>query len=143
MKNCRHMTCEEFTAAMPRLVASGEDIFAHPHVRNCRMHRALIADLEAIALAAQQLFPDVDPSDNVWAKISEEIAPMGEISERISFPLPGLRLVFRTRVMENWYPQDNATAEDDQPGERSFPVRGMQIRAAGYKSPPHPREGWR
>ncbi|UWZ83850.1 hypothetical protein [Occallatibacter riparius] len=143
MKNRRHMTCEEFTAAMPQLVASGEDIFAHPHVRNCRIHRALIADLEAIAQAAQQLFPDVDPSDNVWEKISEEIAPLGEIDERMSYPMPGLRLVFRTKVMENWNPQDNAMANDDQLGERSFPAHGTQIRTAGHKSPPHPREGWR
>lgn len=107
------------------------------------MHRALIADLEAIAQAAQQLFPDVDPSDNVWEKISEEIAPVGEINERVSYPLPGLRLVFRTRVMENWSPRDNAMANDNQLGERSFPVHGKQIRTVGHKSPPHPREGWR
>jgi hypothetical protein len=137
------MTCEEFTAAMPQLVASGEDIFAHPHVRNCSMHRALIADLEAIAQAAQQLFPDVDPSDKVWAKINEEIASLGQIDERVSYPLPGLRLVFRTSVMENWNPQDNPMANDDQLGERSVPVDGMWIRAAGHRSPPHPREGWR
>jgi hypothetical protein len=137
------MTCEEFTAAMPQLVASGEDIYAHPHVRNCRMHRALIADLEAIAQAAQQLFPDVDPSDNVWAKINDEIAPLGEIDERVSYPLPGFRLVFRTNVMENWNPQDNPMANDDHLGERSLPVHGTQIRAAGHKSPPHPGEGWR
>ncbi len=142
MKDRRHMTCEEFTAAMPQLVASGEDIFVHPHVKSCRMHRALIADLEAIAQAAQQLFPDVDPSDNLWAKINDEIAPLGEIDARVSYPFPGLRLVFRTQVMENWNPQDKAMANDDQLGERSLPVHGMQIRA-GHKSPPHPREGWR
>ena len=143
MNKRRDMTCEEFTAAMPQLIASGEDIFAHPHVKNCRMHKALLVDLEAIAEAAQQLFPDVDPSEKVWAKIEDEIAPLGGVDERVSEPFPGWRFVFRTTVTVNWNPQDKPMAHDDQMGERSLPVPGLRIRAAGHKSPPHPREGRR
>jgi hypothetical protein len=140
MKKRRHMTCEEFTARMPQLVASGEDIFAHPHVKSCPVHRALLEDLEAIARAARQLFPDVDPPDRVWAEIEGRIAPSGGLDERISDPFPGCHLVFRVKVMENWSPQDNLIAYDDHLGERNLPVSGKQIRA-GRKSPPHPREG--
>lgn len=143
MKKCRDMTCEQFTARMAQMIAAGEDIFAHPHVKSCKMHRALLEDLETIARAAQQLFPDVDPSDKVWAKIKEEIAPLGAPEELVSDPFPGFRLVFRTRAMENWYPQDNALVNDEPLGEKDLPVPGTRIRAAGHKFPPHLGEGWR
>jgi hypothetical protein len=139
MKKRRDMTCEEFTARMPQLVASGEDIFAHPHVKNCPVHRALLEDLEAIARAAQQLFPDVDPPDRVWAEIEGKIAPLGERVELVSDRFPGCHLVLRIKVMENWIPQNNSTAYDDHRGERNLPVPGTQLRA-GRKPPPHPGE---
>jgi hypothetical protein len=141
MKKRRNMTCEEFTARMPQLVAAGEDIFAHSHVRSCRVHRALLQDLEAIAQAAQQLFPDVDPSDKVWARIKDEIGPAHGKDEWVSDPFPGFRLVIRVRVNENRKVQDNPMAYDDQTGGRNAPVPGMRIKAAGRKSPPHLREG--
>jgi hypothetical protein len=141
MKKHRRMTCAEFTARMARLVASGENIFAHPHVKSCRMHRVLLQDLESIARAAQQLFPDVDPSDKVWAKIKEEIAPLGGFDERVSDPFPGCHLVFRTKVVKIWNPQDNSMTYDDHLSERKHPVPGLRFRAARHKSPPHPREG--
>jgi hypothetical protein len=131
MRKRRDMTCEEFSASMAQLVASGRDIFAHPHVKRCKMHRALLEDLEIIARAAQQLFPDLDPSDKVWAKIEDEIATEDWGYERTSDPFPGCQIVFRVRVTENWKPQDNSAAYDDL-GER-----------IGHKPPPHPREGWR
>lgn len=141
MKKRRYMSCEEFTARMPQLIASGEDIFAHPHVKSCRMHQALLLDLEAIARAAQQLFPDVDPADNLWAKIEEEIALPGGIEERVSNPFPGCRLVFRTKLVQNWHPQDNPMPYDDPFGARNLPVSGTRTSPSGHKSPPHPREG--
>ena len=145
MKNGRYMTCEEFTAGMAELVASGEDIFSHPHVKSCSVHRALLEDLEAIAAAARQLLPDVDPSDGIWEKIKSELEPGGAhlgLDERVSDPFLGYHLVFRMKVMENSSPQGNQMAYDYPLGERNFPVDGSQIRA-GRKSPPHPRKGQR
>jgi len=67
------MTCEEFQAQMPDLIASGENASAHPHVRECDLCRALLQDLETIAEAARQLFPVEDPPDRVWEQIESAI----------------------------------------------------------------------
>jgi len=67
------MTCAEFQAQLPRLIASGEDISAHPHIQSCDNCRAFLADLETIAEAARQLFPSVEPSDKVWEQIQSAI----------------------------------------------------------------------
>jgi len=136
MRKCRDMTCEEFSARMPQLIASGRDIFAHPHVKKCRTHRALLAELDAIAQAAQQLFPEVDPSDRVWEKIKDGIAPVDGFDERVSQPFPGCEFVLRVRVMQNWNPRDNPKGYDERMGERNFPVSGTQIGAGGHKPPP-------
>lgn len=69
----REMSCEEFGAKMSEMIASGEDIFSHPHVQTCKLHRALLEDLEAIAIAARQLFPEVDPPDNLWKEIESRL----------------------------------------------------------------------
>jgi hypothetical protein len=139
MKKPREMTCEEFTARMPELVATGADVFAHPHVKKCSVHRDLLRDLEAIARAAQQLIPDVDPSDRVWAGIEGKIGLRAEPDERVSDPFPGFHLVVRVKVMENWNQQTDLSY-DEQLGERNLPVPGMRIRG-GHRSPPHPKEG--
>jgi hypothetical protein len=68
-----NMTCEEFQAHMPELIGSGEDASAHPHMRNCALCSALLADLETIAEAARQLFPVEDPPDRVWDQIQSAI----------------------------------------------------------------------
>jgi hypothetical protein len=67
------MTCEEFQAQMPELIASGENASAHPHVRECDLCRALLQDLETIAEAARQLFPVEDPPDRLWEQIESAI----------------------------------------------------------------------
>ena len=67
------MSCAEFQAQLPELVGSGEDISKHPHVRSCELCRALLADLETIAEAARQLFPSVEPPDEVWEHIESAI----------------------------------------------------------------------
>jgi hypothetical protein len=67
------MTCEEFQAHMPDLIASGENAAAHPHVRECDLCRALLQDLETIAEAARQLFPVEDPPDRLWDQIESAI----------------------------------------------------------------------
>lgn len=68
-----NLSCVEFQAHLPELISSGEDVSSHPHLRECELCRALLADLETIADAARQLFPSVEPSDEVWAHIESAI----------------------------------------------------------------------
>jgi predicted anti-sigma-YlaC factor YlaD len=72
--------CEEFQAQLPDLIGSGEKIADHPHLQSCNLCRALLADLDAIAQAARQLFPVEEPPDALWehiesAIVKEEAAP--------------------------------------------------------------------
>jgi predicted anti-sigma-YlaC factor YlaD len=67
------MSCAEFQAQLPELIASGQDAAAHPHLQSCRDCRAFLASLEAIAEAARQLFPSVEPPDEVWERIESAI----------------------------------------------------------------------
>ena len=46
---------------------------AHPHMQSCELCRALLADLETIAEAARQLFPAVEPPDELWEHIESAI----------------------------------------------------------------------
>jgi predicted anti-sigma-YlaC factor YlaD len=55
------------------LIGSGENAANHPHVQNCELCRALLADLETIAEAARQLFPVEDPPDELWNQIESAI----------------------------------------------------------------------
>ncbi len=68
-----NMSCEEFQAQMPELIGSGEDASAHPHLKNCDRCRALLADLQTIADAARELFPSVEPPDEVWTNIESAL----------------------------------------------------------------------
>lgn len=63
------MTCQEFQEKLPELIGSGADISNHPHLLSCDICPALLADLETIAEAARQLFPIVEPPDEVWEHI--------------------------------------------------------------------------
>jgi len=67
------MNCEEFQRQLAELVGSGEDVSQHPHVLECELCRALLHDLNAIAEAARQLLPVVDPPDKLWAQIESAI----------------------------------------------------------------------
>lgn len=67
------MSCAEFQAKLPDLIGSGVDASSHPHIRNCELCRALLADLETIAEAARKLLPIVDPPDDLWAHIESAI----------------------------------------------------------------------
>jgi hypothetical protein len=58
---------------MAELIGSGEDLTAHPHAKDCADCRALLAELNAIADAARQLFPSVEPPDEVWEHIESAI----------------------------------------------------------------------
>ena len=68
------MSCEEFDAHMSEMIATGQDIFTHPHVQSCELHKALLADLEAIARVAKDLFPEVDPPDDLWKDIEGKLS---------------------------------------------------------------------
>ena len=75
------LACQQFQEQMPELIGSGEDLSAHPHLRDCARCRALLADLESIAEAARQLFPLEEPPDEVWEHIEsalKEEPPPGE-----------------------------------------------------------------
>jgi predicted anti-sigma-YlaC factor YlaD len=71
--NPNNLTCAGFQAHLPELIASGEDVTAHPHLQECELCRALLADLETIAEAARQLFPIVEPPDELWEHIESAI----------------------------------------------------------------------
>jgi predicted anti-sigma-YlaC factor YlaD len=68
-----NLTCAAFQAQLPELIASGEDVTTHPHLQGCELCRALLADLETIAEAARQLFPIVEPPDDLWDHIESAI----------------------------------------------------------------------
>lgn len=73
IEDAKNMTCEEFQNQMAELIGSGADASAHPHVQNCDLCRAFLADLEAIAAAARELFPVVDPPERLWEQIESRI----------------------------------------------------------------------
>ena len=69
-----NMTCAEFQAQLPDLISTGESVAGHPHLQNCELCRALLADLETIAEAARQLFPlEEEPPDDLWEHIQNAI----------------------------------------------------------------------
>jgi anti-sigma factor RsiW len=67
------LSCVEFQAQLPELISSGEDAAVHPHLATCERCRALLADLQTIAEAARQLFPSVEPPEQVWEHIESAI----------------------------------------------------------------------
>jgi hypothetical protein len=69
----KNMSCAEFQAQLPEMIGSGENAAAHPHIESCELCRALLADLETIAEAARQLFPAVEPPDELWKQIESKI----------------------------------------------------------------------
>ena len=67
------LSCAEFQDRMAEMIGSGEDLDSHPHLKDCADCRALLADLKTIADAARQLFPSVEPPDEVWENIESAI----------------------------------------------------------------------
>jgi hypothetical protein len=63
------LSCAAFQAQLPDLIGSGESPSDHPHLQTCANCRSLLADLETIAAAARQLFPVVEPPDDLWTQI--------------------------------------------------------------------------
>jgi hypothetical protein len=72
-EDAKRRACEEFQAQLPELIGSGENVADHPHLRDCELCRALLADLETIAEAARQLFPVEEPPDKLWEQIESKI----------------------------------------------------------------------
>lgn len=67
------MSCEEFQSQLPELIGSGKIDANHPHLKDCELCQALLADLETIAEAARQLFPIEDPAPKLWDKIESAL----------------------------------------------------------------------
>jgi len=107
--NRKDMSCREFSARMAELIAAGEDIFAHPHVRRCKMHRALLDDLETIAKAARQLFPEVDPPATLWDGIQARLG-LHQPEPIVSDLWPGSRVAFAMQIIEHDDPNANLPA---------------------------------
>jgi hypothetical protein len=72
-KNVNNLSCAEFQAQLPELIGSGDQINAHPHLQSCELCRNFLAELETIAEAARQLFPSVEPPDELWNQIESAI----------------------------------------------------------------------
>jgi predicted anti-sigma-YlaC factor YlaD len=68
-----HLSCAAFQEQLADLIGSGQDISLHPHIQTCDQCRALLADLETIAEAARQLFPAVEPPEELWEHIESAI----------------------------------------------------------------------
>ena len=71
--NPGNISCADFQARLPELVGSGQDLSNHPHIQGCELCRTLLADLETIAQAARDLFPTVEPPEEVWDKIESAL----------------------------------------------------------------------
>jgi hypothetical protein len=71
--NFSKMSCAEFQDQMAELIGSGEDLTTHPHLKDCKNCRALLADLQTIADTARRLLPSVEPPDAVWEHIESAI----------------------------------------------------------------------
>lgn len=76
-KSANETSCAEFQAHLPELIDSGEMIADHPHFQSCKLCRALLADLDAIAQAARELFPAEEPPDALWGQIESAIVKEG------------------------------------------------------------------
>jgi hypothetical protein len=65
----KSISCAEFQAQLPELIGSGFSAANHPHLKECDLCRELLESLETIAQAARQLFPEVEPPDDLWEQI--------------------------------------------------------------------------
>jgi hypothetical protein len=68
-RSSNNLSCAKFQSQLLDLMVSGEGIANHPHLLSCDLCRDLLADLEAIAHAARQLFYIQEPPDTLWKNI--------------------------------------------------------------------------
>jgi predicted anti-sigma-YlaC factor YlaD len=71
--NQETMSCADFQDQLPELIGSSKNLADHPHLQSCELCRSLLADLETIAEAARQLFPVVEPRDDLWKQIESAL----------------------------------------------------------------------
>jgi hypothetical protein len=72
-QSTNNLSCQEFQAQLLNLISSSERIANHPHLQRCELCRALMADLEAIAHAARQLFLVEEPPETLWGHIESAL----------------------------------------------------------------------
>jgi len=66
--------CAEFQALMSARIGAGEDLQSYKHMQSCERCRALVRDLESIAIAARELMGlDEEPEKDLWSEIAEKI----------------------------------------------------------------------
>ena len=81
----RPVTCEEFQSQLPELVAAGQEIQNHEHLKTCDRCSELLAELEYIAgIASDLLLPVYEPGEAVWRKISASIANPPDESTKVN-----------------------------------------------------------
>lgn len=80
--SANNLSCAEFQAQLSDLIGSTKKIADHPHLQSCKLCRALLADLDAIAEAARQLFPIEEPKDALWEHIESAIIKEEATQER-------------------------------------------------------------
>ncbi len=71
------MSCAEFQARLADFIGSGEDVAHHSHIRQCDHCRILFSDIQTIATTARELFPVVEPPEEVWENIELAIKDAG------------------------------------------------------------------
>ena len=64
------------------LVGSGADVENHSHIQECEICRELYEQLQTIAQAAKQLFPDQEPEDKLWERIESAIKDEDGVSNQ-------------------------------------------------------------
>lgn len=69
----KQLSCAEFQSRLPELIGSGANLSENPHIQTCELCRDLLAELEVIAQAARDLFPVVEPPDDLWKNIETAI----------------------------------------------------------------------
>jgi len=80
--NNKTMSCEEFQSQLSDLVGSGADVENHYHIQECEICRELYEQLQTIAQAAKQLFPDQEPEDKLWERIESAIKDEDGVSNQ-------------------------------------------------------------
>lgn len=79
-------TCQQFQSRLPELIGSYKDLASDPHLQQCPSCRALLSDLESIAEAARELFPTVEPPEDLWNQIESALWSEGGSSESEGAP---------------------------------------------------------
>ncbi len=70
--------CARFSVEIEGYLEGGTPPFVVSHAQECAPCNSLLADLQAIQVAARDL-PLADPAPSVWAKISEELQAQGDL----------------------------------------------------------------